>query len=134
MKAVSKNLLPISIKAVSRYITIFYACGQKDGILQEVAFQYNDGYTENIFSFVNNINTPDGGTHLIGFKSGLTKTLNDYGKKIGILKDADKEASAMMSEKAFPQSSALKLRIHSLKGRQRRNWALAKRRMPWKAF
>lgn len=72
---------------------IFYACGKKDGILVEVAFQYNDGYTENIFSFVNNINTPDGGTHLIGFKSGLTKTLNDYGKKIGILKDADKKLS-----------------------------------------
>ncbi|MDD3393528.1 MAG: DNA topoisomerase (ATP-hydrolyzing) subunit B [Anaerotignum sp.] len=75
------------------YNDIFYACGQKDGILVEVAFQYNDGYTENIFSFVNNINTPDGGTHLIGFKSGLTKTLNDYGKKIGILKDADKKLS-----------------------------------------
>lgn len=75
------------------YSDIFYACGQKDGILVEVAFQYNDGYTENIFSFVNNINTPDGGTHLIGFKSGLTKTLNDYGKKIGILKDADKKLS-----------------------------------------
>lgn len=75
------------------YNDIFYCCGQKDGILVEVAFQYNDGYTENIFSFVNNINTPDGGTHLIGFKSGLTKTLNDYGKKIGILKDADKKLS-----------------------------------------
>ena len=75
------------------YDDIFYACGQKDGILVEVAFQYNDGYSENIFSFVNNINTPDGGTHLVGFKSGLTKTLNDYGKKIGILKDADKKLS-----------------------------------------
>ena len=75
------------------YSDIFYCCGQKDGILVEVAFQYNDRYTENIFSFVNNINTPDGGTHLIGFKSGLTKTLNDYGKKIGILKDADKKLS-----------------------------------------
>lgn len=75
------------------YDDIFYACGTKDGVLVEVAFQYNDGYTENIFSFVNNINTPDGGTHLIGFKSGLTKTLNDYGKKIGVLKDADKKLS-----------------------------------------
>ena len=50
-------------------------------------------YTENIFTFVNNINTPDGGTHLVGFKSGLTKTINDYGKKSGILKDADKKLS-----------------------------------------
>lgn len=75
------------------YDDIFYACGEKDGVLVEVAFQYNDGYTENIFSFVNNINTPDGGTHLIGFKSGLTKTLNDYGKKIGVIKDSDKKLS-----------------------------------------
>ena len=75
------------------YDNIFYACGEKDGVLVEVAFQYNDGYTENIFTFVNNINTPDGGTHLAGFKSGLTKTLNEYGKKAGIIKDADKKLS-----------------------------------------
>ena len=75
------------------YDTIFYASGKKDGVLVEVAFQHNDGYTESIFTFVNNINTPDGGTHLVGFKSGLTKTLNDYGKKAGIIKDADKKLS-----------------------------------------
>lgn len=75
------------------YNDIFYASGTKDGILVEVAFQHNDGYTESIFTFVNNINTPDGGTHLVGFKSGLTKTLNDYGKKIGLMKDADKKLS-----------------------------------------
>ena len=75
------------------YNDIFYASGIKDGILVEVAFQHNDGYTESIFKFVNNINTRDGGTHLVGFKSGLTKTLNDYGKKIGVIKDADKKLS-----------------------------------------
>ncbi len=75
------------------YENIFYATGQKDGVLVEVAFQHNDGFTESIFTFVNNINTPDGGTHLVGFKAGLTKTLNDYGKKIGIIKDADKKLS-----------------------------------------
>lgn len=75
------------------YDNIFYASGEKDGVLVEVAFQHNDGYTENIFTFVNNINTPDGGTHLVGFKSGLTKTINDYGKKIGVIKDADKKLS-----------------------------------------
>ena len=75
------------------YDTIFYASGKKDDIVVEVAFQHNDGYTESIFTFVNNINTPDGGTHLVGFKTGLTKTLNDYGKKIGIIKDADKKLS-----------------------------------------
>lgn len=75
------------------YDNIFYASGEKDGVLVEVAFQHNDGYTENIFTFVNNINTPDGGTHLVGFKSGLTKTINDYGKKVGIIKDSDKKLS-----------------------------------------
>lgn len=75
------------------YDNIFYASSEKDGVLVEVAFQHNDGYTENIFTFVNNINTPDGGTHLVGFKSGLTKTINDYGKKIGIIKDSDKKLS-----------------------------------------
>ncbi len=75
------------------YQNIFYASGEKDGVLVEVAFQHNDGYTESIFTFVNNINTPDGGTHLVGFKSGLTKTINDYGKKIGIIKDSDKKLS-----------------------------------------
>ncbi len=75
------------------YDTIFYASGEKDGVLVEVAFQHNDGFTESVFTFVNNINTPDGGTHLVGFKSGLTKTLNDYGKKVGIIKDADKKLS-----------------------------------------
>jgi len=75
------------------YENIFYASGEKDGVLVEIAFQHNDGFTESIFTFVNNINTPDGGTHLVGFKAGLTKTLNDYGKKISIIKDADKKLS-----------------------------------------
>ncbi len=73
---------------------IFYASGKKDNIFVEIAFQYNDGYTENIFSFVNNINTSDGGTHLAGFKTGLTKSLNDYAKKINFLKDTDKKLSS----------------------------------------
>lgn len=72
------------------YPEIFYAEGSKDGVLVEVALQHNDEYNEIIFSFVNNINTIDGGTHLAGFKSGLTKTVNDYGRKFGLIKDGEK--------------------------------------------
>ncbi len=69
---------------------VFYVEDTKDNIIVEAAFQYNDGYIENIYTFVNNINTVDGGTHLSGFKSAITKTINDYGRKSGLLKEADK--------------------------------------------
>ena len=53
----------------------------------EVALQHNDGYNENVYSFVNNITTPEGGTHLVGMRSALTKTFNDYARKNKLLKD-----------------------------------------------
>jgi len=58
-----------------------YILGEKEGVQVEIALQYTDGYTENIFSFVNNINTVEGGTHVIGFKGALTRVINDYGRK-----------------------------------------------------
>ena len=64
--------------------------GSQDGIICRAAVQYTDGYTESLFSYVNNINTPEGGTHETGFKSAFTKCLNDYARKIGLLKDKDK--------------------------------------------
>ncbi len=63
-----------------------YVSGEKDSTPMEVAFQYTDSYTENIFSYVNDINTHEGGTHLIGFKSALTRTLNNYAQKNGLIK------------------------------------------------
>ena len=66
-----------------------YVEGSKDGIQVEVALQYNEGYTTNIFSFTNNIHTYEGGTHEVGFKTALTRVINDYGRKNNILKDAD---------------------------------------------
>ena len=72
------------------YDEIFYCEGMKDDIAVEVAFQHYDGYNEVNFSYVNNINTVDGGTHVMGFRSALTKTINDYGRKFGLLKASDK--------------------------------------------
>ena len=69
------------------YDEIIYCEGEKDGVLVEVALQHNDGYNENGYSFVNNITTPEGGTHLVGMRSALTKTFNDYARKNKLLKD-----------------------------------------------
>ena len=70
-----------------------YVEGLKDDIMVEVALQYNDGYTENIFTFANNIDTIEGGTHLVGFKTALTRVFNDYAKRFGHLKENDKNLS-----------------------------------------
>lgn len=70
-----------------------YIEGKKDDYIVELALQYNDSYTENIFAFANNIDTIEGGTHLAGFKAALTRVLNDYAKKFGFLKENDKNLS-----------------------------------------
>ncbi|WP_414152029.1 DNA topoisomerase IV subunit B [Limosilactobacillus reuteri] len=67
-----------------------YFDGKQDGVEVEVAAQYNDGYSESLLSFVNNVRTPDGGTHEAGFRSAWTKTFNEYAKKVGLLKANDK--------------------------------------------
>ncbi len=71
---INKNKTPLHPKPV-------YLQGEKDSVQVEIALQYTDGYTENIFTFANNINTIEGGTHLVGFKGALTRVLNDYGRK-----------------------------------------------------
>ena len=82
----NKSTMPI-------YDDIIYCEGVKDGVQVEVAFQHNDSYSENCYSFVNNINTHEGGTHLTGFKNALTRTFNDYARKNKLLKDTENNLS-----------------------------------------
>jgi DNA gyrase subunit B len=82
----NKNKTPIHLKPV-------YISGEKEDVIVEIALQYNDGYTETIYTFANNINTKEGGTHLIGFKSALTRTVNTYAVSSGLLKDGKESLS-----------------------------------------
>ena len=75
------------------YEDIIYCEGTKDEVYVEVAFQHNDSFTENVYSFVNNINTPEGGTHLTGFRNAITETFNAYARKNKLLKDTEDNLS-----------------------------------------
>ena len=75
------------------YESIMYFEGSKNNVYVEVALQHNDSYTESVYTFVNNINTPEGGTHLIGFRNALTKTFNDYARSNKLLKDNEPNLS-----------------------------------------
>ncbi len=75
------------------YEDILYFEGEKNGVYVEVAFQHNDSYNESVFAFVNNINTPEGGTHLQGFRNAITKTFNDYARNKKMLKDSEPNLS-----------------------------------------
>ena len=78
---------------VPLYENILYFEGEKNNVYVEVAFQHNDSYNESVFSFVNNINTPEGGTHLQGFRNAITKTFNDYARSAKLLKDSEPNLS-----------------------------------------
>ena len=75
------------------YDKIIYCEGEKDGVVVEVAMQHNDSYSDNSYGFVNNITTPEGGTHVVGFRNALTKTFNDYARKNKLLKDSEPNLS-----------------------------------------
>ena len=75
------------------YEQIIYCEGQKDGVAVEVAMQHNDSYTDNTYGFVNNITTPEGGAHVVGFRNALTKTFNEYARKNKLLKDSEPNLS-----------------------------------------
>ena len=75
------------------YEQIIYCEGTKDNVEVEVAMQHNDSYTDNTYGFVNNITTPEGGTHVVGFRNAITKTFNDYARKNKLLKDSEPNLS-----------------------------------------
>lgn len=75
------------------YDKVIYFEGEKNHVYVEVSFQHNDSYNESVFSFVNNINTPEGGTHLMGFRNAITKTFNDYARGVKLLKDSEPNLS-----------------------------------------
>ena len=78
---------------VPLYDKVMYFEGTKNNVYVEVALQHNDSYNESVFSFVNNINTPEGGTHLVGFRNALTKTFNDYARSNKLIKDNENKLS-----------------------------------------
>ncbi|MFU0824544.1 DNA topoisomerase (ATP-hydrolyzing) subunit B [Clostridium sp.] len=86
-----------------------YVEGKKDDYIVEVALQYNDTYNENIFSFANNIDTVEGGTHLAGFKAALTRVLNDYARRYGYLKESDKNLSGEDTREGLTAVISVKL-------------------------
>ena len=75
------------------YEDVIYCEGEKDNVLVEVALQHNDSYTENTYGFVNNITTPEGGTHIVGFRNAITKTFNEYARKNKLLKENEPNLS-----------------------------------------
>lgn len=77
----------------SLYNDIMYFEGKKNNVYVEVAMQHNDAYNESVYTFVNNINTPEGGTHLVGFRNALTKTMNDYARSTKLLKESEQNLS-----------------------------------------
>ncbi len=80
------------------YPEVIYCEGEKDGVLVEVAMQHNDSYSENTYGFVNNITTPEGGTHVEGFRNAVTKTFNEYARKNKLLKETEKLAGEDIRE------------------------------------
>jgi len=94
----------------------FYVEKEKDGVLVEIALQYNDGYKEHIFAFANNIHTVDGGTHLVGFKSSLTRTFNSFARKHGYLKEKDENLTNEDIMEGLTSVISVKLRDPQFEG------------------
>ncbi len=93
-----------------------YVQGEGQDSHVEIAFQYNDGYAETLYSFVNNINTPEGGTHLSGFKSALTRCINDYGKKMNLIKENEVSLSGDDIREGLTAVISVKIREPQFEG------------------
>ena len=93
-----------------------YFCKTRDNVEVEIALQYNDSYLENIFTYVNNINTVEGGTHLIGFKAALTRTINNYVQKEGLAKNSDVSLSGEDVREGLTAVLSVKLRDPQFEG------------------
>lgn len=100
---------------------VIYIDGSKDDVIVELAFQMTTDFNENIFSFCNNINTIEGGTHLTGFKSAITKVVNKYVKEMGLLKGKDAVLDGRDIRSGLTAILSVKLKIRSLMGRQKPN-------------
>ena len=98
------------------YPEVIYCEGEKDGVMVEVAMQHNDSYTENSYGFVNNINTPEGGTHIVGFRNALTKTFNDYARKNKLLKDSEPNLSGDDIREGLPAIVSVKIEEPQFEG------------------
>ena len=99
------------------YDQVIYCEGTREGVYVEVSMQHNDSYTENIYTFVNNINTPEGGTHLTGFKNALTKTFNDYAREKKLLKDSEDNLSGEDIREGLTAIISVKIEDPQFEGR-----------------
>ena len=96
--------------------TPIYMESKKDDVLVEIALQYNESYTENVYSFANNINTHEGGTHLIGFKTALTRIINDFGRRLGVIKENENNLSGDDIREGLTAVLSVKLREPQFEG------------------
>lgn len=96
--------------------TVINLEGIKNDVIVDIALQYNDGYSENILTFVNNIFTEEGGTHLSGFRSGLTRTINDYGRSAGIIKEGEENLSGEDVREGLTSIISVKVREPQFEG------------------
>ena len=98
------------------YPDIIYCEGERDGVLVEVAMQHNDSYQENTYGFVNNITTPEGGTHIVGFRNALTKTFNEYARANKLLKDSEPNLTGEDIREGMPAIVSIKIEEPQFEG------------------